>query len=466
MKALMERLREGTVGVLLLSALAGGVALDLGSDGVERGREAPVKGPRFEERALFCPPAAAGRAVTGRLTMASESGDELEVEVSPQLTEPLALEGGHARVVKVADPTIVIGRGGAVFASAMNAFSEPVAGVGAAPCSRSASSRWYFGEGSSILGFDESLLVYNPFPDEAVVRVVFFTDVGESAKANLADVGVPAREWRAVRVNDFILRQRVLAASVEAVRGRVVAWRAATVKDERGSGVQLSLGSPTAGHTWYLPAGAVGEDVFERIAVLNPSDEEAVVSVQVLTSEKALQPPKLVDLAIPARSSRSIPVGRSVTGRQAEEGGVGAIVRSTSGTDIVVEGTVFYDSRLLRGVASAVGAQRPQRDWLLGPAALAPDTDTAFLLNPGGETASVSIELWFGEDEPLRPGPLQDVEVGAGTRTRVQLQKWTGRRPVVAVVASDAPIVAARSASTSADVATIMGLPVATRSEQ
>jgi hypothetical protein len=466
MKPLMERFREGTVGVLLLSALAGGLALDLGSDGVDRGREPPAEGPRFEERALFCPPGAVGKAVTGRLTMASESGDELDVEVSPKLTEPLSLEGGHTRTVRLADPANVIGRGGAVFASAMNAFTEPVAGRGAAPCSRSASSRWYFGEGSSILGFDERLLVYNPFPDEAVVRVVFFTDVGESAKANLADVGVPAGEWRAVRVNDFILRQRVLAASIEAVRGRVVAWRAAMVKNERFSGVQFSLGSPTAGHTWYLPAGAVGEDVSENIAVLNPSDEEAVVSVQLVTADETLQPPKLVDLAISARSSRSFSLARLVTGRQREAGGVGAIVRSTSGADIVVEGTVSYDTRVLKGVASEVGARRPEQDWLLGPAAFASSTDDVFLLNPGGEAASVSIELWFGEDEPRRPAPLQNVEVRPGARTSVRLQDWTNGKPVVAAVSSDVPIVVARTASTPSDVATIMGLPVATRSEQ
>lgn len=466
MKAIMERFREGTIGVLLLSALAGGLAFDLGSDGVERGGEAPVSGPRFQERALFCPPPAARRAVTSRVTMASESGDELEVEISPNQPEPLTLEGGRTRVVRVAEPANVVGRGGPVFASAMNAFSKPVTGAGAARCSRTASSRWYFGEGSSVLGFDESLLVYNPFPDEAVVRVVFFTNVGESAKANLADVGVPAGEWRAVRVNDFILRQRALAASVEAVRGRVVAWRAATVKGERVSGVQFSLGSPTASKSWYLPAGAVGEDVSERIAVLNPSDEEAVVSVQLVTADETVQPPKLVDLAIPARSSRSISVARSVTGRQSEAGGIGAIVRSTSGAGIVVEGTVFYDTRLVKGVASEVGAQKPEREWLLGPAARAADTDDVFLLNPGAEAASVSIELWLGEDEPRRPAPLQDLEVGAGTRTRVQLRTWTNGEPVVAVVASDVPIVAARNASTSSDVATVMGLPVATRSER
>src|ERR671918_2847061 len=192
MKALLERFREGTVGVLLLSALAGGLALDLGSDGVDPGRGTPVEGPRFEERALFCPPAAGGKTVTGRLTVASESGDELDVEVSPQLTEPLSLEGGHTRTVDVVDPTNVVGRGGAAFASAMSAFSEPVAGRGAAPCSRTASSRWYFGEGSSILGFDERLLVYNPFPDEAVVAVSFLTPAGTREPANLSDVGVPA----------------------------------------------------------------------------------------------------------------------------------------------------------------------------------------------------------------------------------------------------------------------------------
>jgi hypothetical protein len=466
MRAVIERFREGTVGVLLLSALAGGLAFDLGSEGVERNQEAPARGARFEERALFCPPPAAARAATGKLTLASESGDDLLVEVSPQQSESVTLEGGHALVVGVVDPADVVGRGGPVFAGAMNAFSEPVAGGGAARCSRTASSRWYFGEGSSVLGFDESLLVYNPFPDEAVVRVVFFTKAGESAKANLADVGVPAGEWRAIRVNDFILRQRILAASVEAVRGRVVAWRTATVKDERGSGVQFSLGSHTAGDIWYLPVGAVGEDVSELIAVLNPGDEEAVVSVQLVTDDETVQPPKLVDLAIPARSSRSISVGQSVTGPQSDAGDVGAIVRSTSGTDIVVEGTVFYDTRLLKGVASEMGAQKPEPDWLLGPAALATETDDAVLLNPGGQAASVSIELWFRGGEPQRPAPLQDLEVRAGTRMRVRLQRWTNGKPVVAVVDSDVPIVAARSASTSSDVATVMGLPAATRSEQ
>jgi hypothetical protein len=466
MRAVIERFREGTVGVLLLSALAGGLAFDLGSEGVERNQETPARGARFEERALFCPPPADARAATGKLTLASESGDDLQVEVSPKQPEPLTIEGGHALVVEVVDPADVVGRGGPVFAGAMNAFSEPVAGGGAARCSRTASSRWYFGEGSSVLGFDESLLVYNPFPDEAVVRVVFFTEAGESAKANLADVGVPAGEWRAIRVNDFILRQRILAARVEAVRGRVVAWRTATVKDERGSGVQFSLGSPTAGDIWYLPTGAVGEDVSEHIAVLNPGDEEAVVSVQLVTEDETVQPPKLVDLAIPARSSRSISVGQSLTGPQRDAGDVGAIVRSTTGTDIVVEGTVFYDTRLLKGVASEMGAQKPEPDWLLGPAALATETDDAVLLNPGGQAASVSIELWFRGGEPQRPAPLQDLEVRAGTRTRVRLQRWTNGKPVVAVVASDVPIVAARNASTSSDVATVMGLPAATRSEQ
>jgi hypothetical protein len=428
----MERFREGTVGVLLLSALAGGLAFDIGSVGVEKGEQASVAGPRFEERALFCPPPVSD-AVTGRLAMASESGEDLVVD-APGQPEPLTLEGGTARVMATSVPVDVVGRGGPVFASAMSAFSKPVTGGGAAPCSRQASSRWYFGEGSSVLGFEESLLVYNPFPDEAVVRVIFFTEAGESAKANLADVGVPAGEWRAVRVNEFILRQRVLAASVEAVRGRVVAWRTATVKDDRASGVQFSLGSPSAGGTWYLPAGALSEGVSERIGVLNPSGEEAVVSVQLLTQTEAVQPPKLVDIAVPPRSSRSIPVTSSVTGRQRDVGGVGAIVRSTNGTDIVVEGSVFYDTPRQKGIASETAAQSPEPEWLLGPAALRPETDDVLILNPGGETASVSLELWFAEGEPQTPAPLQDLELRAGTRRAVWIQDWTKGRPAVVVV--------------------------------
>mgnify|MGYP006182164531 CR=1 FL=1 len=60
---------------------------------------------------------------------------------------------------------------------------------------------------------------------EAVVTVEFFTPTGKTTKANLAEVAVPAGESKFIAVNDYILRQPVLGASVTARRGRIVAWR-------------------------------------------------------------------------------------------------------------------------------------------------------------------------------------------------------------------------------------------------
>ena len=45
-------------------------------------------------------------------------------------------------------------------------------------CARGGSDRWYFGGGTTVLGANLTLWLFNPFPGDAVVDLSFSTDTG------------------------------------------------------------------------------------------------------------------------------------------------------------------------------------------------------------------------------------------------------------------------------------------------
>lgn len=331
-------------------------------------------------------------------------------------------------------------------------------GATAAPCSSSASDRWYFAAGSSALGADERLVVSNPFLDEAVVRIVFFTPRGPTAKAGLADVAVPAGRSVAVAVNDYILRQPVLGAEVATRRGRVVAWREQLSRDPF-SGAVLALGARRPAANWYFPDGALGEAYDERIALLNPSGREALVTVTLASSDRVVQPPELVELSLPPGTARELAL-RSAVPPPRRGVAVGAVVRSVNGVELVAERTVAYEGQ---GLAAEVGATRRDRAWHLGPAARRPGRDAVVVLNPGTRDARVRVLLLRAGAPPLAPPALSGVEVRAGLCVRLPVDRWTQGAPMGAAVTSDTAIVAERSSYSreGSDPAASMGTPLA-----
>ena len=172
----------------------------------------------FVERAVYCPPALMEDDSEARFSVAAgERGATVGLQPSDQ--EELELPPGRMLVDTPAEGSAVdvVGFGTPVEATA---FQRTPGGAGATGCSSIAGTRWYFAAGSSALGYDERILVYNPFPEESVVRLSFFTPTGAKVKANLSDIPVRAGTTREISVNEFITLQDELAASVTAVRGR------------------------------------------------------------------------------------------------------------------------------------------------------------------------------------------------------------------------------------------------------
>jgi hypothetical protein len=423
----------------------------------------PVAGPRFVERSVFCPPSLSDTKTI--LTPSSAGAGTVTVGIEPTRPQKLELPSKQLLVQQLPNqqPAVVSGFGDRVDSGVILRTRSPFAGEAASRCSERAAVSWYFAAGSSTLGADERLLIYNPFPDEAVVRVSFLTGGAEIRKPGLNDVAVPSRSAAIVRVNRYVRLQRVLAARVEADRGRVVAWKVLFDRPQDGShGVQMSLGVHRTATTWYFPEGAIVPGIDTRIAIANPDpDSEAVVTMSISTGDQIVQPPDLVEMAIPALSARLIPLEFSLPKGRRDIGGVSVIVQSTNDTGIVAERTVRYSGELLSGSASEIGASVASRSWLVQPATLNPSTDALVVMNPGGEPATFDIEILRDGRQPLAPRKLTDRSLGSGGRLKIGLGEWTAGDTAAVFVTSSEPVVVERVSysSISDDVGTSMGVP-------
>jgi hypothetical protein len=466
-------MREGTFAIAVVVVLALGLALDALSSDVDQSEPAAFKGDLIQSRAVFCAPSS---AEAGRVDLAvAETSGSRPVRIGVESAQPTAAEsqvtqepptevpaGNHFVAASEGnEATDVIGYDAPIAGGTTLSATKPLEGGGAAQCSPDAGESWLFAAGSTTLDADERILLYNPFPDEAVVRLAFYTPEGIETKTSLSDVAVPAGSWKSVPINEVIRTEPLVAVEIKADRGRVVAWREMFSRPEDGpSGVQLTLGAQSISTNWYFPDGAVGPGSSERIAILNPNRRQAIVEVSLATTEETIQAPDLVEIAIPGRSSASFPLADARTGVR-ELVGASATVRSTNGVGIVAERTMRYSSAST-GTTSEVGASRLARDWLLSPASLSPTTDALILYNPGVRRARVRVVMLDAEGEPLRLGQLQGLEVPAGRRVRVSLEELTENRPVTAVVSATEPIVAERFSYSSGvgDATAVMGVPV------
>lgn len=444
---------------VLILVGAGTGALEAATDPVEEKAPTAATAAPYVDRAVYCPSVPQGTASDLRLVASARARGEIEMGFEPSTGDTTGLGEGEAIIPEVAgdEPVNVVGFAALPAASVVSRFKSAFRGVTAALCSTTASDEWFFPAGSSANGFDQRLVLYNPFPDEAVVRVTFFTEGGELNKASLADVPVPSRDTTAIAINEFILQRRSLGIRIEAVRGRVTAWKTVSANTEnRPRGVTSTLGATSTAPVWYFPSGAVGEGNEERISILNPTGREAVVSISVISDEEALQPPDLMEIAVPRASEIDVKVGAAV-GKLT--GPVSVVVRSLNDVGVVAERSVFYGAGEFTGYASEIGITAPALDWWLGAPGTALETDAVIVFNPGQDPAEIDISLSGIGSATLGAPP--SMTVGPGQRLRIPLQELTGGGAAVAHLEASVPVVAERIAYSALlkDVSALMGLP-------
>lgn len=458
-----ERRRERAFAGALVAVLLVGVSLDLAVGEVEPGGEEAAERSTFHARSIFCPGSVPPGGADLDFLVTAPWDEGLTVGIEPHGDEPVrvAPSGGLFYDVSGGGPSDVVGYGGPASVSVAATTERPGTGAAAAACASAAGVTWYFASGSASIHVDERILLYNPFPDEAVVRIHLFTPKGEEARASLADIAVPALDFAAVKLNKKVGVRKTLAVQVRAERGRVVAWRQMFVDGKEGpGGVELSLGAPEPAAVWHFPEGAAGGGAREHISILNPSEKEAVVALTLAVGRaKVLSPPDLMELAIPPRSQVNVPVGDHVKAGD-EPVAVGVTVRSVNDVPVVAEREVSYDSDEGRGVAAEVGASVSSERWMAPPPVRKAAEDALSILNPSTEEALVKLRLVDLDGHHVATPGLGAVAIGPGGRARVPVARWTDGVPVLAFVDSDVPVVVERFAATASDVASLMGVPL------
>lgn len=424
-------------------------AIDAGVSDVETGATVKPTGTHFESTTRLCPVATSGR---GALWVAA--GDSpARVAFEPQEQGSATLGARTLLRHKAQEqPVSVVGYDAPVTAGA--AFGFPF-GTGAAPCATTASDIWYFAQGNTDNQFNQRIILYNPFPEEASVRITLYKKNGTRSPSLLSDRPVGANEHAIIDFVDDTDPMGKVGAEIVASRGRIVAWRSMTVRlDGRPQGTEFSLGASQPATDWYFPAGGADDETFTSIEVLNPGDGEASITVSLATPRGRIEHPSLEQIVIPPTSARPLDLKKVLQGEEIPES-FGVIVRSNSA--VVAERTIG-STGLRPGRSSEVGATAAARQWTLPPVGVGATEDRLVVMNPGNEGARVQVALARLDGAPVEPKQLR-VTVRRGTTLELGLGRWQGQAPFAALVRSSQPVVVERSAQYAGDRTSAIGVP-------
>lgn len=412
---------------------------------------APVTGDLGEGSVVVAN--AGDRPLTGTVTVFPDRGESRQA--------PITVGPAGRAAVRLADlvtspfaSAVIELDGGETVAEVLT--TGPLGG-GVSPCASSASSTWYFAEGVTTRDASEILLALNPFPDDAVVDVVFSTEEGVVTPQALTGLLVRAQALTSINVGDFVQRRESVSVTLTARTGRLVVGRVQSFDGSNGrEGVSVMLGAAALGPLWYFPQGLVADGHDERFHIYNPGREEAQVELALALEAGEAEPlrltvPRESRLTVVAADESRIPkdVPHAVT------------VRSVGGPEVTVERTIDGASPSSRtGLSVMLGARLPSRRWATAAGGADESTDHRIVVqNPGDRPARVTLHL-LGEGAPGPVAGFSDVEVPAGDRRELHLNSVLDRPSAPLLVTSTEAVVVERDLYTVGEPG--MGMSAAT----
>jgi len=423
--------------LVVVSVAAGVVAVDARDRGAREGASAAIDAyAGFPQMAAasristswFCPGVAAGDGVEAGTVVIVNPGDEpLTATVRLLSDEPSGLERViveprsrlevdvlRGRTVGVVVPVVeLVGPVGTVEQELIYA-----AGDVTSQCVSQTSSTWHFADGFTAEGSTHRLVVANPFPESAVVGVVFTTVDGERAPAQLQGMILAPGTARSIPLVEQGARdEKRLAVTVTATSGQVVASRVQHYLGAGRLGYSTTVGVPSPGRQWWFTSGRTGPLVTEELVVHNPGDEASAVTVSFfgpgITDGDAIDAPGATPSAaveIPAGGIVSIDTNAIA---DLPKGDHAIVVDVVEGPGVVVEHVLSqktasgFFTAVTNGVPEGLAAQL----WRV-PSGLARGARNALtILNTTAEAGTFTIAAVGPGGEVALPG-AEDLAVG------------------------------------------------------
>lgn len=440
---LVSRARLAGAGLLAAAVVAGGLFLERGLGPRELSAGAI---PAEVSGAWFCPHGghAAWREWIVVANPTDRASDVHLVSLGRErpVRRTLSLPPRSQRFVEVQGDEAAASTAVEYFGSSVAAGTvvEGEGGRAAEPCLGQAGTRWYLPEGTTLRGFDQRVVVMNPFAQEAVVSLWLTDEQGTVKPGDLSGLVLPPRRARAFDVGEFALGKETIAVTVDVGLGKV----AAAGLGIGSSGLRAAVGVPEPSTLWVLPGA--GDEAASSLTLQAPT--AGAVPYRVRRQGVGEQ----VELV----SEEEVGGGKSET-LEVDARGAGLVV-AAEGRAPLLAGRRLAGAEDLASV-SGVSGGRPM--WVALPAS-GPEGGEATLIveNPGDQVARVRISLLTATGAAQAP-EIASLALPPGSLRAVDLASLLGEEPVSAlVVAETGNVVAGQAAAGPKGYAVALGVPL------
>lgn len=319
-------------------------------------------------------------------------------------------------------------------------------GVDAKPCTTSAATQWHFAYGTTTVDARELLVLFNPFPDDAIIDGRFSTEDGVREPVRFdGGVVVPGRSTLAVDLGDDVTRRKEVAATITARTGRIVVDRIVRLDGSDGPrGLTVQPGIPEPQQTWVYADGFVSETVRERFVVYNPGEKLAEVSLEVkLDQPEENGVPEAFELSLPPGEHQVVDV--NADGRVPDGVAHAAVIRSENGVPVVAERVIESDGESRRGVTVTTGSPVESERWTFAAGETSDESDQWLILVNLDPQILAQVDITAVAGGQLVPvADLQELSIEAGTRVAIRLGEKITRDDLSIVVTSSEPLVVER----------------------
>lgn len=218
------------------------------------------------------------------------------------------------------------------------------------PGSPGLSQTWYFAEGYTGPGFDEYILVLNPWFNSNRMRLTLYDATGGEQSF---DYWLLPASRLTVHVND-LAPGRDVSAKVETSYG-AVAERAMYFDSAGRKGGHCAMGSPSPSTTWFFAEGYTGAGFDEWLLLYNPGSADRTATVTYRFSDGGQMQANYI---VRAGSRYTVHVNREAPDREV------AVKVSSGGDGILAERAMYFNYRgVWDGGHCTEGARYPAERW-------------------------------------------------------------------------------------------------------
>jgi hypothetical protein len=284
-------------------------------------------------------------------------------------------------------------------------------------CANQPETDWFFADGFTGADSIEQIVMTNPYVDATVVDITFVTADAERSPEQLQGFVLPAKSVVALSMDQQGARNEpILAVSIRASSGRLVAGRVQHYLGQGRLGYSMSLGASAMSTQWWFSNGEKLAGNTESLVIYNPSSRDrslSVVFVNGSDSANSIDPllitaPAHRVITVDTGAIPSLPVGRY------------GIIVATNDQDlgdslgVVVEQVINRRDGNTVGTSVVLGAplHSESTTWS-APSGVTASEDSLQIMNTTSQEGTVSV-LQVGPAGAVVLGGLENLVLPAG----------------------------------------------------